>query len=224
MDQTTTPSQEGAATDRSDARRGRSLFLVRRVVLVALAICCIGYVVGFLVFARKAEQMSPGLATTDAIVVLTGGSERLNTGMRLLASGRAQVLFVTGVHEDVDVDDLMAVSRNAPVSLVHRIVLGHGALDTAGNATETAAWALQEGVASLQLVTSDYHMPRSLLEFGAALPDVQVWPYPVSSQRVHLDEWWLWPGTTRLLFVEYNKFLMAYCRIAFASLADRMST
>ena len=197
---------------------------MRRAVLIALAICCIGYVAGFLIFARKAEQVSPGMATTDAIVVLTGGSERLNTGMRLLASGRAQILFVTGVHEDVDVDDLMAVSRNAPVSLAHRIVLGHGALDTAGNAAETAAWALREGVASLQLVTSDYHMPRSLLEFGAALPDVLVRPYPVSSRRVHLDEWWLWPGTSRLLFVEYNKFLMAYGRITFASLVDRMST
>ena len=173
-----------------------------------------GYAGGFAWFASIAGNMAVDpIEHTDAIVVLTGGSERLSTGLDLLASDRADKLFVSGVYHGVEVAELLTLSRNAPAELECCIVLGYSADDTAGNASETAAWIRREGFGSLRLVTSNYHMPRSLLEFREALPEVEIRPHPVSPATVHLDDWWLWPGTAQLIFIEYNKFLVAYLRI-----------
>ena len=84
--------------------------------------------------------------------------------------------------------------------------------DTVGNAEETADWIRAEGYQSLLLVTSDYHMARSLVEFRRRLPGVEIVPHPVSSARVHLEEWWQWPGTAILLATEYSKFLVSMLR------------
>ena len=186
----------------------------RRGFSVLLVLLAGGYAGGFAWFASIAGNMTVDPTEhTDAIVVLTGGSERLTTGLDLLARDRADKLFVSGVYRGVEVAELLVLSRNAPAELECCIVLGYSADDTVGNASETATWMRQEGFGSLRLVTSNYHMPRSLLEFREALPDVEIRPHPVSSATVHLDSWWMWPGTAQLIFVEYNKFLVAYLRI-----------
>ena len=66
----------------------------------------------------------------------------------------------------------------------------------------------------MRLVTAGYHMLRSLREFSRVMPGVEVVPYPVFPETVHLDNWWQWPGTTALLFDEYVKFLASYLRSA----------
>jgi uncharacterized SAM-binding protein YcdF (DUF218 family) len=148
---------------------------------------------------------------TDAIVVLTGGSERLQTGLGLLAERRGKKLFVSGVHRGVDVAQLLRVARQAPQEVDCCIVLGYSADDTAGNARETAAWMAAEGYHSLRLVTANYHMQRSLLEFRRALPDATIVAHPVAPRNVR-RQWWRFPGTTSLLVREYNKFLLALVR------------
>jgi len=165
---------------------------------------------------RFAGQIPSGvddpLSRTDAIVVLTGGSERLATGVRLLAEGRAGKLFVSGVHRGVDVSQLLRVARRAPQEVDCCIVLGHDADDTVGNARETALWIAAEGYRSLRLVTANYHMRRSLLEFRRALPQVTIVAHPVTPPHVKRQDWWRFPGTASLLIGEYNKFLVAAFR------------
>jgi uncharacterized SAM-binding protein YcdF (DUF218 family) len=147
---------------------------------------------------------------TDAVVVLTGGSGRIDVGLALLAERRAQKLFVSGVSREVDIDQLLHVSmRQDARNLKDRIVLGHEAGDTAGNARETAEWMAQEGFTSLRLVTASYHMRRSLLEFHRALPDMRIVPHPVFPEGFRLAEWRRWPGTMSLLVSEYCKYLIA---------------
>ncbi len=148
-------------------------------------------------------------APTDAIVVLTGGRGRLSTGLDLLARQRAKRLFVSGVYQTVDVGKLFELSRNVSEELRCCVEVGHSADDTAGNAAETAAWVRKNGVRSLRIVTSGYHMPRSLLEFRRAMPGVTLVPHPVFSQHVKQQRWWAWPGTAILIIGEYNKFLLA---------------
>ena len=79
---------------------------------------------------------------SDAIVVLTGGSERLQEGIRLLADGKAQKLLVSGVYRGVDVRALLRLSQDAPEELTCCIAIGYEADDTRGNASETAAWIM----------------------------------------------------------------------------------
>ncbi|MCR6629290.1 MAG: YdcF family protein [Magnetospirillum sp.] len=167
---------------------------------------------GFLWFvATLPDHVDDQTTHTDAIVVLTGGSERLTTGIALLQDGLADRLFISGVHRGVDVPEILKLARTDHPDLAGAIVLGHAADDTVGNAAETAQWAKREHVDSLRLVTGAYHMPRSLTEFRRALPGVAILPHPVFPDTVK-REWWRWPGTTALLATEYSKYLAAEIR------------
>jgi uncharacterized SAM-binding protein YcdF (DUF218 family) len=146
--------------------------------------------------------------TTDAIVVLTGGSLRLGEGLKLLRAGMAPRLFVSGVQSGVDLSNLLQSIDDRETSTPCCITLGHIAADTPGNARESAVWARQEGVRSIRLVTSAYHMPRSLIEFRTAAPGIALVPHPVFPPRVKQDAWWRFPGTADLLIWEYHKCLM----------------
>ncbi len=149
-------------------------------------------------------------ASTDAIVVLTGGSLRLQSGIDLLREGKGRTLFVSGVDQRVSVNSLLRqVGDVSPQWLVCCVVLGHQADNTVGNALETAQWMQHQGYHSLRLVTSWYHMPRSLLEFKRAMPDLEIIPHPVFSEQVRQQNWWAWRGTAALLIGEYGKYLAA---------------
>jgi uncharacterized SAM-binding protein YcdF (DUF218 family) len=193
--------------------RGRK----RRWVRVA-ALITAGFVVGAGVpwgaglvrFAHAIpEEVTDRVSRTDAIVVLTGGSERLATGLQLLAENKAERVFISGVHPTVDVVHLAKLAGRPDSDLQSRIEAGHGALDTEGNAAETAAWMRGHGYRSLRLVTGSYHMPRSLLEFRTALPEAEIVPHPVFPPHVKQRTWWLQPGTAALIIGEYNKYLLA---------------
>ena len=85
--------------------------------------------------------------------------------------------------------------------------VGYAAHDTSGNAEETKAWAHAHRFSKLIIVTSSYHMPRSLIELGRAMPAATLVPYPVLSRNFRTEAWWLHGATARLLFSEYVKFL-----------------
>jgi len=146
---------------------------------------------------------------TDAIVVLTGGSERIETGLKLLSDGLADRLYVSGVGGQLRHGDMLGLAVSDP-RIGPRIALGTAA-NTPGNATETANWAHAADVHSIRLVTAGYHMRRSLLELSTAMPDVRIIPHPVFPPHVKTD-WWRWPGTASLIAREYTKFLLTLLR------------
>lgn len=153
---------------------------------------------------------------TDVIVVLTGGSERLHTGLSLLLADQGQMLFISGVHPDLDLDAVLVGTPDLPdalpPALAARVTLGTVAADTIGNAVETAVFMREHGYRSLRLVTAGYHMRRSLLEFENAMPDVAIVPHPVFPETVRQDDWWRWPGTTLLIATEWTKYVLATLR------------
>ncbi len=151
---------------------------------------------------------------TDAIVVLTGGSLRLETGFALLSRHLAEKLFVSGVQRGVDIDELLRVTGLTAQHMECCITLGYKAGDTVENARESATWLKANKIKSIRLVTSGYHMPRSLLEFSETVPAVEIVPHPVFAEHVMLDEWWRRSGTAGLVIAEYNKYLLAAVRHA----------
>jgi uncharacterized SAM-binding protein YcdF (DUF218 family) len=157
---------------------------------------------------------------TDTIIVLTGGSLRLQTGLNLLQKGNADKLFISGVHRGVDVEQLLQLARQSPTATDCCIFLGHEADDTAGNAKETAVWMDKHGYHSIRLVTAAYHMPRSIIEFRHAMPNIMIVLHPVFPEQVKLDKWWMWPGTTGLILGEYSKYLVSRVRHIFTQLID----
>ena len=183
---------------------------LRTIALVAAA-CCLSWLGGLLWFATPPSRETRA-AATDAIVVLTGGSLRLQRGIELLRGGKGRKLFVSGVNQQVELHDLLGVSDHAPDWALCCIVLGHQADDTFGNAQETAQWIRGQGFHSLRLVTAWYHMPRSLLEFDRAMPEIDIVAHPVFPDQVKQERWWAWRGTAALLVNEYVKYLGALAR------------
>jgi len=188
------------------------------LLLLVVALAGLWGVGLFLFAAALPREGAPPPGHTDAIVVLTGGSERLAAGFALLKAGQAEKLFISGVYRGVEMQELLRIFRQAPGDMECCVVLGYDADDTEGNAVETARWMRTEGYTSLRLVTANYHMPRSLVEFGRVLPHVSILAHPVSPAHVRLDGWWRWPGTAELIIGEYNKFLLAWTRAALVAL------
>jgi uncharacterized SAM-binding protein YcdF (DUF218 family) len=183
-----------------------------RRATAALGVLAVVWLAGLVWFANRipdpgAEIASP--ETTDAVVVLTGGPLRLKAGLELLEAGKAKKLFVSGVERHVDLAELLRTAQTAPASVACCVALGHDATDTAGNAAETRQWMEHEGFRSLRLVTANYHMQRSLLEFRAAMPGTAIVPNPVFPDSFKRSHWWAWPGTFALIVTEYQKYLAA---------------
>ena len=191
--------------------RGRRGLRAALWAVVAVALLWVGGLVWYASLIPRPGAPSP--VNSEAIVVLTGGSDRLAEGLRLLDGGFATKLFVSGVYHRVEVKELLRVAKMNPGELECCIELGYTADNTAGNARETASWMAKEGFRSLRLVTASYHMPRSLMEFHRAMPEIEIIVHPVFPEGFKRDEWWLWPGSTTLIVSEFGKYLMALARI-----------
>ena len=164
---------------------------------------------GFIWFLRITQEAVRDTTPTDAIVVLTGGSERVETGFRLLEEGLAPRLFVSGVHPDSRLSDLARGAGADPARLAGRVELGHAAASTRGNAVEIAAWAQPREIASIRLVTAGYHMPRARTELRRSLPLMRVVSHPVTPARLREDGAFWRPRVWGLMLSEYMKFLGA---------------
>lgn len=192
-------------------RRGRPSPWFRSIVFLSLLMLAV-WGAGLLSFvADIPERGAESELQTDAIVVLTGGSGRLRAGLDLLLADRARRMFISGVYRGVDVTQLLALLKQQPDQVENRISIGN-AVDTIENALETKIWMRGQGFSSLRLVTAAYHMPRSLLEFQDAMPEIRIEPHPVFPEHVKQEYWWAWPGTMALTVTEYNKYLVAWLR------------
>lgn len=146
----------------------------------------------------------------EAIVALTGGSgHRISAALKILESGAGKRLLVSGVHESVDVEALIQAAGGTLALYDCCIDFGRSAQSTEGNAIETAEWVNSHSYKSLILVTSNYHMPRSLLWFDDALDGVEVIPYPVQS-AIHPQEWWKSWTSIKGLVLEWSKYRVTW--------------
>lgn len=168
---------------------------------------------GFLWFVSQVNCPPEDTQTrTDAIVALTGGTERLATAAELLKEEKAGKMLISGVDRKVDWMLLAETIHELPDTLADRITLGHVACNTRENALETRDWLERNGFKSVRLVTASYHMPRSLSEFKNVMPEMVIIPNPIFPQTVKHKEWWKWPGTFTLILSEYTKFLVVSVR------------
>ena len=158
------------------------------------------WMLGFLWFAGDLPAPVAVDVKTDVIVVPTGGGGRIERGLAVLRAGSAKKLFVSGVDREVRPREFAAEYKVRQAEMGCCVVLGFDALDTRGNALETASWIQGGGYRSLRLVTSDWHMRRSAGELGEVLPpNVRVVEDAVPTRP-----------SLGMLFLEYNKLLASW--------------
>ncbi len=185
-------------------------------VLAAVLVAAGGGFVGFLSQLRGTETRPS--RTADGIVVLTGGSSRVSDAMELLANGYGKRLLISGVHPLSGTSD---ISRSLPdnQSLLNCCVdLDRSAVNTRSNAAETRRWAHERGFKSLIVVTSNYHMPRAIVELSHAMPDISLIPFAVVGDKWREEPWWSNGGTLRLVLSEYAKYVAAEVRVRLADM------
>lgn len=179
---------------------------------------------GLFAFAHRVDDSTPAAEppVADGVVVLTGASfARIDAAVTLMKEDKARRLLVSGVNREVTRDELKEATRGAGRIYDCCVDLGFRAENTRGNARETASWARYYKFKTLLVVTADYHMPRSILELKAELPDVVFHPYPVATDTVRVRGWWRRRGDARRLMVEYTKYLVILGREAILDLGDR---
>lgn len=199
------------------ARTGRSR-MMRAIRLVVISVACLGVVtmIGLFRFAGDIAAFAEPQTErprADGIVVLTGGSDRIAGGIGLLSEARGKRLLITGVNPNTTQRD---IRRNLSVRTELFdccIDLGYTALNTLGNAVETGKWAHGNDFSSLIVVTSSYHMPRTLMELGRELPKAALIAHPVTTERLDFDRWWSDHQTASIVVKEYAKYLLALVRI-----------
>ena len=194
-------------------RRNRKGYHLLAAVLALTGAVLLAWIWGLIDFIdRIPESVKDEESRTDAIIVLTGGTLRLEKGFELLSKKMAGKLLVSGVAKGIQMEEVLVAAGLTPDELDCCVTLGYMAEDTGSNAIESAVWVHTNKIASIRLVTSSYHMPRSLLEFHATIPGMEVIPHPVFPEHVMVEEWWARPGTASLVVAEYNKYLLAATR------------
>ena len=150
----------------------------------------------------------------DGIVVLTGGASRIEDAMELLAAGHGKRLLISGVHRATSSAEIARTNPRYQGLVACCVDLDHSAVNTTGNAIETRRWVRDRGFVSLIVVTSAYHMPRTMAELAKQLPDVALVPFPVLTEKLRNEPWWTSGPTAKLILSEYAKFVFAQLRMS----------
>lgn len=198
----------GAARKRPRTRRRGP----RRLGVFLVGLFAGALAIGFVVFASRIDAAQPPdpMPRADGIVVWTGGGGRLETAGQLLEDGHGERLLVSGVNPDIDTARVAELSGVSADQRECCLDLDYAALDTRGNAVETATWASALGYEHIILVTSAYHMPRARVELGHASAGLRVTAVPVRATDAR--SWWRDGDRARRLLGEYGKFLLSLAR------------
>jgi uncharacterized SAM-binding protein YcdF (DUF218 family) len=194
-------------------RIARGMRRLWRLIVLTVFVGVVAFVAGFLWFVASVPTEEVSIdRPADGIVVLTGGASRIADAIELLAAGRGKRLLISGVHPTTSSSELARLSPAYGRWMTCCVDLGHAAINTTGNAIETKRWVNDRGFRSVIVVTSNYHMPRTMAELRRRMPDVALVPFPVVTDKMRSEAWWSSPPTAKLLFSEYLKYIVAQVR------------
>ncbi len=210
--------------DRSPNASARTPRLRLRAILTVPLFCAAALVLGFVGFlAQLRNTETRPERQADGIVVLTGGASRVSDAMELLAAGYGKRLLISGVHPTSTANDISRSVQESHALFTCCVDLDRSAVSTRGNASETRRWAHERGFKSLIVVTSNYHMPRAIVELSHAMPDITLIPYAVVGEKWRDEPWWENGATFRLVLSEYVKYIAAGMRVRLADLGIDLS-
>ena len=157
------------------------------------------YLIGFVLFAFTLGKPATASAkATDAAIVLTGGSGRIEHALDVIRQGKAKRLLVAGADPAVRKRDLAARIPGSGKLLQCCVDLGSESVDTRSNAEEAGRWLAKHRFRSIRLITSDWHMRRARYEFHKGLGA----KYELITDAVRTEPSFL------TLFGEYNKYVL----------------
>ena len=155
-------------------------------------------------YSQKKELLS---TKSSLIVVLTGGKGRIEKGIELLNEGNGKFLLISGVFQKEKIQNKYLFKDNINLKECC-IFFEEKAKNTFQNASEVSNWLKERRVEidSIQLITSYYHIPRSLIIFKKFFPDKQLITVPVSQFSFSKELFF----QIKLIFSEYFKIFYTF--------------
>lgn len=153
-------------------------------------------------FAFYQAVHTPGIALAVArdyqgVAVFTGGQNRIQTGFDMLQNfPDIKYVLISGVNPHSSREKLLANFLPEDGGFEGSIQLDYDARTTYGNVLQTKAWAEENKIDKLIIVTSNYHIPRAKALADLYLENQHVIFYPVMAERIGL----------RLMFSEFLKY------------------
>ena len=178
------------------------------ITIIAIFALTLGGLISFYNKIPEQNIAEKTLRNADAIVVLTGGQQRIPEGINLMQQKKSDWMLISGVHEKTKIDEI--TNHLNSENITKNITLGRFAQTTKGNAIETKEWVAKNNVNSIILVTANYHMPRTISIFKREMPTLNIQPYPVFPPDFQKETWYKNWNSAKLITAEYVKFLLTF--------------
>ena len=158
------------------------------------------------------------------IVILTGGANRIKDGLKIIQDFKNSKninykILVSGTGMGFTKSSLKKkLGPNFNSQLIQCCIdLDGVSKNTLTNASETFKWTSKNDIKEFILITSNYHMPRAILEFKNVMPNLKIYTYAITPKNHDIENWLSSYQTFSLVFTEYCKFIIANLRIKFFS-------
>ncbi len=154
------------------------------------------------------------------IVILTGGTNRIKDGLNIIDGFQKFKIIdfkilVSGTGKGFTKSSLVKqISPDFNRKLIECcIFLDSVSKNTFTNAIETSKWARKNDVKEFILITSNYHMPRAILEFKNIMPNKIIYTFPITPKKHNIEKWLKSNETFSLILKEFCKYIVANLRI-----------
>ena len=175
-----------------------------KIIKIIFLIILLLWLIGFAIFVVASKNIENNSSYIENSIVLTGGKNRIQEGVTLLDNGSTSLLFISGVNSDVDKQAVLATDFGAHDK---DVILGYDATSTKENVIESEKWISENDIEKVRIITSDYHIFRSKLEFNDSMPDLNKVFHSVENiNDDFLSSFYNW----KVLIREFNKLIYVF--------------
>ena len=196
-------------------------FIYKKWFFIILILILVYFLISLFNFKEKILSLQKHSVTLNSnIVILTGGSNRIKDGLKIINNvdifTKANLkILISGTGKGFTKKSLKEMlTLNINLKLLECCIeLESISKDTYSNASETYKWVKMNNINKFILITSNYHMPRAILEFKNKMPNLEIFNYPITPKNHDITNWLNSSETFSLIFIEYSKLLIASLRI-----------
>jgi len=179
------------------------------IILTLFLILVLSHFIFFLSLVKNFKSDYTTIKSIDSIVVLTGDKFRISKGMEILSNGIGEKLLLSGVNKNIKLTNIKNEFPKYKNFFDCCVEIENISSNTFENSRETFLWLEKNKYNSVLIVSSDYHMPRTKLEFEKFLNTKNTYYHPVNSNN-DLNT----IGKIKKLFLEYVKYMRTYISLA----------
>ncbi len=193
----------------------------KKLLFFSITSILISFLIGLLGFKEKILSIKNYNTKKDSnIVILTGGTNRIKDGLKIIDNFNKPYkkrfkILVSGTGKGYSKKTLKKqLGSNFYPELVECCIdLDSVSKNTLTNASETSKWVLRNNIKEFILITSNYHMPRAILEFNNSMPNQKIYTFSIRPKKHDIEKWLDSYETFSLIFKEFCKYIVAYLRI-----------